>query len=276
VDVTCSWSGAESTQTPNVKVCVNLGNGDATTSSQPRSLVNGTNLLRYNLYQKGRGFVWGAVANRLAPLSFTLSTHTPGNSTASYRAEFYGRIVARQFTVPTVDHANTLYTENFNGNDAVANYYPYSALAAEPSCSAIPVMQSHFHLAVNATVVNACTITAGNVDFEETISLSKPLLAEGKILVTCTSGSAYTLALSAGSSGNVLARLMKGAGGKVKYQLYRNSPRTIVWGDGTGGSVAQGTGNGNSQKYSVYGLVPSQTAPNPGRYQDIITATIRF
>jgi spore coat protein U-like protein len=68
-----------------------------------------------------------------------------------------------------------------------------------------------------------------------------------------------------------------GGGGTVSYQLFVDSAHTTAWGDGTAGtSMSTGTGTGNQQALSVYGVVPAQKTPAPGSYSDTITATISF
>lgn len=61
----------------------------------------------------------------------------------------------------------------------------------------------------------------------------------------------------------------------VPYQLYTNPARTTVWGNTIGTNTVTGTGNGLIQPLTVYGRVPSASAP-AGPYLDVITATITY
>ena len=57
--------------------------------------------------------------------------------------------------------------------------------------------------------------------------------------VRCTNGTAFTVALDAGttSGGTLAQRLMSnGSGSKVQYNLYTDSADTHIWGDGNGGT----------------------------------------
>jgi spore coat protein U-like protein len=49
-----------------------------------------------------------------------------------------------------------------------------------------------------------------------------------------------------------------------------------VWGDTIGSDTVAGTGNGAAQSYTVFGLVPVQTTPGPGTYNDVITVTVTY
>ena len=67
------------------------------------------------------------------------------------------------------------------------------------------------------------------------------------------------------------------------FNLYTNAARTIVWGDGTGGSQtvsapASLATSGGSASFTVYGRVrmgQRRYAP-PGSYLDVITATVTY
>jgi len=62
----------------------------------------------------------------------------------------------------------------------------------------------------------------------------------------------------------------------VTYGLYRDSARTLPWGDIIGTDTAAGTGTCSSQALAVYGRVPTQSTPTPGTYTDTIIVTVTF
>ncbi|RAF76538.1 hypothetical protein DN547_30870, partial [Burkholderia multivorans] len=65
VSVTCTWSAV--TLTPNVLVCLNLG------GTSPRSLVNGSNAMQYDLYlDAAHSVAWGSIYSGTTPASVTL------------------------------------------------------------------------------------------------------------------------------------------------------------------------------------------------------------
>jgi spore coat protein U-like protein len=104
--------------------------------------------------------------------------------------------------------------------------------------------------------------------------------------VRCASGVPFQIALNGGGSGSVANRRMSATGlpaEKLDYQLYTNAARTVVWGDGSGGSsVAVGTGGGlfAVRSFTVYGRVPdspaNQAAAPRTDYRDVVTITVTY
>ncbi|MCA3845943.1 MAG: spore coat protein U domain-containing protein, partial [Burkholderia sp.] len=108
VSVTCTWSTVS--LTPNVLVCLNLG------GTSPRSLVNGTNAMQYDLYlDGGHSVAWGSVYSGTTPASVTLAKPALGTS-ASATVTIYGQITSNQPTVPTTGNSTTTYSQTFGGN----------------------------------------------------------------------------------------------------------------------------------------------------------------
>jgi spore coat protein U-like protein len=133
---------------------------------------------------------------------------------------------------------------------------------------------------VTATVIAACAMTAGDHDFGNYEAVSgSPLDSTSTISVTCTSGSAYSIALNAGTTvgGTIATRLMTDSVNTLEYNLYTNGTYATIWGDGTSGSVeVSGTGSGSLQQLTVFGRMPGSQAAPVGSYSDVITATITY
>ncbi|WP_322044674.1 spore coat U domain-containing protein [Paraburkholderia sp. J67] len=267
IAVTCTWPTVS--LTPDVLVCLNLG------GTSPRALTNGTNSLTYDLYRdSGHTQPWGSVYSGTTPISLTMTK--PSGTTLTTNVTVYGQVSSSQPTVPTVNNASTIYTQNFGGTTTSINYGFYLLIA--PTCSSLGTAGT-FPFSVSATVINNCNITATNVAFGSAGVLSSALKATGAITTVCTNGDAFKITLNGGASGNVGARAMQrsGGGGSVNYQLYLDSGYSSAWGDGTGSTATQaGTGSGTQQVFTVYGQVPAQSTPAPGNYSDTITATIYF
>ena len=269
VSVTCTWPAI--TLVPNAQVCLNLG------GTSPRSMTNGTNQLQYDLYQDAaHSLTWGSITSGTTPISLTLVKPALGTSVTQV-VTIYGQIAANQPTVPTVGNASTIYTQGFSGSQTSINAGFY--LLGAPTCASLTASAGAFPFNVTATVVNNCNISATNLNFAATGVLSSALNATASITAQCTNGDAYRIALNGGTNGTVAARQMTRTGGRgtVNYQLYVDVGLTTAWGDGTAGTTqATGTGTGNSQALTVYGVVPAQNTPAPGAYTDTITATISF
>ncbi len=92
----------------------------------------------------------------------------------------------------------------------------------------------------------------------------------------------YTVALNAGlhAGGSFSNRSMSNGVSLLGYQIYIDAARTIVWGDGSGGTVAVSgscTPGLCNNSYTTYGRIPgSQTTTAPGSYSDVITVTVTY
>lgn len=137
---------------------------------------------------------------------------------------------------------------------------------------------------VNATVVSACTVTGSLLNFGSSIdplSAAVPLDASSQLTVQCTNTTPYSVALSAGlnagGAANFASRTMKNGTYSMAYQLYTDSARSTVWGDGTASSSpVTGTGSGSSQTLTIHGRIPSLSGAVPGTYTDTVTVTITY
>lgn len=138
--------------------------------------------------------------------------------------------------------------------------------------------------AVNATVVGTCTVSGSLLNFGSSINpltATPPLDATSTLTVQCTNTTPYSVALDAGShaggSANFGARAMLNGLSTLGYQLYSDSTRAVVWGDGSGGSLpVLGVGSGSNQSLTIYGRLPSLSGAIPGTYSDTVTVTISY
>jgi spore coat protein U-like protein len=134
---------------------------------------------------------------------------------------------------------------------------------------------------VSLTIQADCSITANSLDFGTTGLITAKLDQTTTMNVTCSQGTAYNVGLDGGSvsGSSVATRLLGGTGSPtptVNFALYRDSARTQNWGQTVGSDTQSGTGSGAAQTLTVYGRVPTQTAPMAGAYSSTITATVTF
>lgn len=102
----------------------------------------------------------------------------------------------------------------------------------------------------------------------------------GGVSVQCGIGilPAFSVSLSKGS-GSYAQRTLTNGADRLNYNLYADGGHTMVWGDGTGGTVTQsltGIITLGATTYTVYGLVGGGQHPAPGGYGDTITVTVTF
>jgi spore coat protein U-like protein len=132
-------------------------------------------------------------------------------------------------------------------------------------------------ISVTATVLSSCTLTAQPLAFGNYSAVI--LNATTTLSVTCTNGSAYTVALDlgTGSGATVSARKMTyNTTNTLNYGLYQDSGHATIWGNTTGTNTEAGTGTGSLQTLTVYGSIPASQFVVPGSYSDTVTATITF
>ena len=126
-----------------------------------------------------------------------------------------------------------------------------------------------------------CTVTASGVAFG-TWSSAAPGTT-GTVSVSCKGGLnlPYSAALSTGTGTYAQRRMTSGAR-VLNYNLYTNAARTIIWGNGTGGTAvvsgmvsAPGSSTGTVVE-TVYGRYAPSPAPATGSYSDTIVVTLTF
>lgn len=108
----------------------------------------------------------------------------------------------------------------------------------------------------------------------------------GGVSVSCRAtlaiGVTYAVQLGAGASGSIAARRMTNGVSVLNYQLYTDAARTVVWGDGTGGSgvvsdgfllAALATVN---RTYTAYGTIPARQRVSAGTFGDVVTVLVVY
>jgi spore coat protein U-like protein len=141
-------------------------------------------------------------------------------------------------------------------------------------------------VAVSATVVASCSITALPVAFGDYDALSStPNDATGSVDVSCSTGSSPKIWLGPGlnelggpSAAAPVRRMQKGATGNyLGYQLYQETGRTNIWGGTDGSSPAAATAADLDPATStIFGRVPINQASTIGAYTDTVVATVNF
>jgi spore coat protein U-like protein len=160
---------------------------------------------------------------------------------------------------------------------------PVSALMAlSPAAQAVTATTT---FQVTASVVKACLVTTpptlgfGTYDPNS----STPLTSTTTFNVTCTSGTAYSIGMSAGTGAGatVTSRKMTSASAAVgsntlTYGLYKDASFTTNWDNSV--SATGYSGNGAAQPLTVYGRIPvNQYSAAPATdYADTITLTLTY
>jgi len=142
------------------------------------------------------------------------------------------------------------------------------------------------NLAVGANVAASCSnfTAAGGLPFGAYANNNPTNVdATTTVTATCTTGTAYTIGMSAGlhynASSYVGWRALANGNSYLGYGVYVNNPGNAPWGDGVNaplGSVLSATGNGAAQPYTVAGRIPAGQGAVPGGYGDTVVATLTY
>lgn len=285
--VTCTTGALSLLARAKVNMCVSIFSGtDGGGTLNPRRMVNGFNdPLQMQLYtDAARSAIWGARGNgtvpNFLPLQFDYAVPVLGG-TQTLTATLYGRIPAQSAL-----NAGT-YSNRFTGAlDTLIEFRYAEALLGDPpmpaSCTTggSAGAPSQFPFTVDGSVPNTCTLTPkpvpdlafGNVPGLITANVDRTTA----IGLVCTGRTPWQIGLNNGLNASGAVRRMRNAGGQfVSYELYRDSPRSLRWGNTLGSDTLAGTGSGTAQSLTVYGRVAPQT-PNVGTYSDTIVVTVTY
>lgn len=134
-------------------------------------------------------------------------------------------------------------------------------------------------MAVTAIINPKCSLVVNNLDFGN-YDLAANNDSSTTIIVNCSLNAQHTLTANSGTNAvNPLRRSMSNGTAMLLYNLYTDTGRTTVFGDGTNGSVPiTGTGKGVNVPitYTVYGRIPINQDVGTGSFKDIVTITITF
>ncbi|HEY7205168.1 MAG TPA: spore coat U domain-containing protein [Methylomirabilota bacterium] len=128
----------------------------------------------------------------------------------------------------------------------------------------------------------ACTVNTTAINFGTyNVFTATPDDATGRVRLRCTvtRPPSVTVHLDKGGAPSFTPRQMRQGTETIDYNLYQDSTRTIIWGDGTGGTqvVVQPSPPLNTNvDVTVYGRIPAGQDVSSGSYSATVTATIFF
>ena len=106
---------------------------------------------------------------------------------------------------------------------------------------------------------------------------SPNLSGVGALGVSCKGGGGpYVVSIDTGQSQSYVSRVMQSGNHSLHYNLFTNPSRTVVWGNGAGGSGTVTVTKNSTVTLSVYGLIPAGQDVGVGTYVDSLMATINF
>ena len=137
-------------------------------------------------------------------------------------------------------------------------------------------------LSAAATAEAACTISTTAVNFGTyNVFSASPDDATGQVTYRCTAPRPplVTIQLDKGGAPTFNPRQMRMGSEILNYNLYLDSTRSTIWGDGTGGSQTYTRSNpppNQNINVNVFGRIPAGQDVSAGSYGATVTATIFF
>ena len=264
--VTCSGAAKQV-----VQVCPSFGagNGGAASDGSARYMTSGAGVLRYNIYQDAQmATIWGSVFGDMGATSppsvlVTLDLSGSGSANLPINASVFG---GQASSVAPSNYASTI-TANYR-------FAYYSGLG----CQSVNTNASTSTFLMTATYVPNCNVATSDLNFGSFAIMTAPVDGIGRVSVTCSAGSSYTIALSGGvanSTDPTQRHLSRGADLFIRYGLYRDTSHVLPWGSDLN-TLNGGTGVGSAQQFNVFGRIPVQVLPPAGTYQDTIIATVAY
>ena len=136
---------------------------------------------------------------------------------------------------------------------------------------------------VSATVLKSCSVAATALAFGNYTPGTGGLSVNSTVNVKCTSGTTFAVALDKGTTagGLISQRLMANGANTLQYNLYTAAAFGTIFGDGTTGVTAPGTGVGlgTAVPITVFGNLPDNATNQgvvPGAYADTIGVTVTY
>ena len=124
-----------------------------------------------------------------------------------------------------------------------------------------------------------CSISTSGLAFGTySVFNSSPTDATGTVTYSCTLGVLVRVELSKGSSTTYDPRTMKNGANELDYNIYLDSSRTTIWGDGSGstGRIQHLVVALFQNNATAYGRVPALQSVLVGSYSDSVIASIIF
>lgn len=122
----------------------------------------------------------------------------------------------------------------------------------------------------------ACSVSTNAVSFGQyDVFSSVAMDSAGTISINCDTSTPYDISLSTGS-GTLSQRTLSSATDTLGYNLYTDTARTTVWGDGNMGTSTVGGSTSGTVQHTVYGRVPAEQNVTAGSYSDTVVVTVSY
>lgn len=136
-------------------------------------------------------------------------------------------------------------------------------------------------LSVTASVASVCLVSNATLAFGSYDPTSAAALnAATTLTLTCTLGTPYNIGMSAGAGtgATTTLRVLTSGSNTLDYKLFRDSGRTLNWGNTVGTDTLSGTSSASTlaNTINIYGQIPINEAAPTGSYTDSVTVTVTY
>ncbi|WP_049722208.1 Csu type fimbrial protein [Gilvimarinus polysaccharolyticus] len=282
VNIECNTFGLSLLATARVRMCLNIDAGVATNSTVNARTMSTASLeqVQFQIYRDaGRYQTWSNTVASDVDIDLQYSVPVLGGS-GTTSAILYGQIPA-QLALATGNHQNS-----FVGAHTRLDYRYAERLLGTPSWPTSCTSGGNgggsitFPFNANATVPASCVIdVVNNLNFGSTPGLiSSNQDQTTNFSFTCTKTTPWKVSLDDGLHAVGATRHMRlgTTENYVEYELYRDSGRTLRWGNTPDVDTVNNAGTGSSQNLTIYGRVPAPQSLPSGSYSDTVTVTITY
>ncbi|MCA1660999.1 MAG: spore coat U domain-containing protein [Novosphingobium sp.] len=149
------------------------------------------------------------------------------------------------------------------------------ALTATPGVAA---GRATYQIPVSVNPVASCTVSAAPLIFMIPVPINGSVDSSTTITVKCPPNTPYTVDIDRGLYPQGINRRAYNvdANAYVTYDVYKDPPRSQVWGTGGTKVVAGNSGTSGTVEMTVYGRVSSSKSLKAGGYRDTLTITLAF
>jgi spore coat protein U-like protein len=126
-----------------------------------------------------------------------------------------------------------------------------------------------------------CTVSTSSVNFGTyDVFDTQPNDSTGTITLNCNGGARnVAITISRGSSPSYAYRFMNRVFELLFYNLYQDASRSVIWGDGSGGSqmeIVDNPPNNRNVALTVFARIPPGQDVSAGSYSDTVTVTVQY
>jgi spore coat protein U-like protein len=126
-----------------------------------------------------------------------------------------------------------------------------------------------------------CTVSTSSVNFGAyNVFDTLPNDSTGTIILSCNGGAKnVAITISRGAAATFASRFMNKVAELLLYNLYLDASRSVIWGDGAGGSqmeIVADPPNNKDVPLTIFARIPAGQDVSAGSYSDSVSVTIQY